>query len=146
MKMKKFAAAILLLLVTTSETFAYAVKVYDQWGNRLGTYRQEGENFVLYDFYDKKVENPETLIKNPPTNNAMKEYTQYFYDENMNPIGGYSTGLWWNRGRYYPGRFCPRSFYPPRRSIVRPNANTNSILYEERYPYGRINSRIPANK
>ena len=143
MKMKHILV-VLIMLLTVCETFAYSVKVYDQWGNRVGTYKKEGDNYVLYDFHDKKIENPEDLIKNPPSNKALNDYAQYFYDENMNPIGGYSTGMWWNRGRYYPrGRCMPRCFYPPRgRSIVRPTSNQNSILYEERYPYGRIKSRL----
>ena len=146
MKMKKLTIIALLLLITMNETFAYAIKVYDEWGNRIGTYKKEGENFVLYDFYDKKVENPENLIKNPPNNRLLKEYSQYFYDENMNPIGGYSTGLWWNHGRFYPGRrYMPRCFNPPcGRSIVRPSAK--NIIYEERFPYGRINNKIPVQK
>ena len=44
------------MLLTVCETFAYSVKVYDQWGNRVGTYKKEGDNYVLYDFNDKKVE------------------------------------------------------------------------------------------
>ena len=144
MKMKKLFVVFFILLLTTASTFAYSIKVYDQWGNRVGTYKKEGDNFVLYDFHDRKVENPESLIKNPPDNKTLKEYTQYFYDENMNPIGSYSAGFWWNNGRYYPrGRFIPRGFYPPRgRSIVCPNANKGSVLYEDKYPYGMTKQRF----
>ena len=137
MKMKKFFILLLFMLITIPQSFAYAIKVYDQWGNRIGTYRKEGENFVLYDFYDKKIENPQELIKNPPTQKTLSNYTQYFYDENMLPIGSYTTGLWSNSGRYYPrGRFLPRCFYQNyNRGIVRPGAKVNNILYEEKYPY-----------
>ena len=140
--MKNFLLILLLSVLTASQTYAYAIKVYDQWGNRVGTYRKEGDNFVLYDFYDKKVENPEDLIQNAPSQRALKDYSQYFFDENMNPIGTYATGLWHNTTRYYNrGRYLPRCFYSfGSPSIIRPSANTKNILNAPNSPMpGSIN-------
>ena len=126
--MKKLLIVLLFLSITINASYAYAIKVYDNYGNRVGTYRKEGDNFVLYDFNDNKIENPEEYIKNAPTQKTLTEYTRYFYDENMNPIGSYSTGFFGNNGRYYPrGHIQPRCFYPTTRSnyIVRPRANTS---------------------
>ena len=136
--MKQLAIILLTLIITTAQAFAYSVKVYDYWGNRVGTYKKEGDRYVLYDFNDKKVENPEDLIINPPSQKTLTNYTQYFYDENMNPIGSFTTGFWGNNGRYYPrGRFVPRAFYQTGSpSIVRQTTN-RSIIYEEKYPYSR---------
>lgn len=124
--MKKLLITTAILLFTISETFAYAVKVYDEIGNRLGTYRKEGDNFVLYDFYDKKVENPEDLIKNAPTKQTLTNMSQYFYDENLTPIGSFSTGLWNNYGRNYRRGYgyMPYGYYNNRNHnyIVRPGA------------------------
>ncbi len=139
--MKKIFILLTILLLTTLETFAYAIKVYDQMGNRLGTYRKEGENYVLYDFYDKKVENPEDLIKNAPNQKTLTNLSQYFYDENMNPIGSYTSGLWSNYGGYYPPhrwgyRYVPYNYYRSMNNnyIVRPAAKS-TILDYQKYPY-----------
>ena len=134
--MRNFLLILLVSLITSSQVFAYAVKVYDQWGNRVGTYRKEGDRFVLYDFYENKIENPEELIQNAPSQKTLKDYSQYFFDENMNPIGTYSTGLWHNTTRYYNrGRFIPRCFYSfGSPSIVRPSANTTNILNSPNTP------------
>ena len=130
--MRKILSAIFIFLFFVSESFAYSIKVYDQMGNRVGTYRKEGDNFVLYDFHDKKVDDPSTLIKNAPDQKTLREYSQTFYDENMMPIFTYSTGWYGNDGIYYP-----RGFYPPRcwyktstPSIVRP-ANRSIIKSEK---------------
>jgi hypothetical protein len=57
-RMRKILFVIFIFLFFVSESFAYSIKVYDQMGNRVGTYRKEGDNFVLYDFHDKKVDAP----------------------------------------------------------------------------------------
>lgn len=139
--MKKLLITFTILILTISETYAYAIKVYDQMGNRLGTYRKEGDHFVLYDFYDKKVENPEDLIKNAPNQRTLTNFSQYFYDENMNPIGSYTSGLWSNYGEYYPRRwgyrYIPSGFYRPMGGnyIVRPSAKTSIMEYPpNKYP------------
>ena len=119
-------------MIFVAEANAYSIKVYDQMGNRVGTYKREGDNYVLYDFHDKKVDDPSALIKNAPNQKTLKEYSQTFYDENMMPIFTYSTGLYGNGGMHYP-----RGFYPPRcwyntstPSIVRP-ANKSIIKSEK---------------
>jgi hypothetical protein len=61
--MFKIFLLLLSIIIFSSQVFAYSIKVYDEYGNRVGTYRKEGDNFVLYDFHDKKVEDPSTLIK-----------------------------------------------------------------------------------
>ena len=139
--MKKWFLLIMIVIMTCSQVFAYAVKVYDQWGNRIGTYRKEGENFVLYDFYDKRIENPEDLILNAPSQKTLKEYSQYLYDENMNPIGMYSTEPWHNNFRYYPrGRYAPRNFHHPSPPyIVRPPARGNPYLNQHYHHSGSFN-------
>ena len=125
--MHKILIALFIFLFTISQTFAYAIKVYDEYGNRVGTYRKEGDSYQLYDFNDKKVDNPETLIKNPPDKQTLTEYTRTFYDENNLPIGTWRSGLYGNDGRYYPrGVFYPAAFYNmPSHYIVRPNQYNN---------------------
>lgn len=130
--MYKFLSVIFVFMIFLTEANAYSIKVYDQMGNRVGTCKREGDNYVLYDFHDKKVDNPSTLIKNAPSQKTLKEYSQTFYDENMMPIFNYSTGLYGSDGMYYP-----RGFYPPRcwyntstPSIVRPS--NKSIIKSEK--------------
>ncbi|MBR1776331.1 hypothetical protein IJ750_04585 [bacterium] len=121
--MKKTLLLFLISIFSSASVFAYAVKVYDEMGNRVGTYRKEGDKFVLYDFNDKKVENPETLIQNAPSQKTLTQYSQYLYDENMNPIGSFTTGFYGSNGRYYPrGFYYPKSWNPHSHGefIVRP--------------------------
>ena len=89
----KIIIIMFVLFFFISETFAYSIKVYDVYGNRVGTYRKEGDNYVLYDFYDKKVEDPSTLIKNAPSQKTLTQYTQTFYDESMSPIFSYTSAI-----------------------------------------------------
>lgn len=157
MNMKRFCTILLFLLITTSSAMAYSIKVYDQWGNRIGTYRKEGENFVLYDFYEKKIENPQDLILHAPSQKSLKLYSEYFYDGYMNPIGEYAYGLWPQAGMYYPNRRMMPNYMFRRNgaSIVRQRANKNNLLdsqqtnssfmqnsnntlYESRYPYNSV--------
>ena len=119
--MKKVLLILLATYISSTSVFAYAIKVYDEMGNRIGTYRKEGENFVLYDFNDEKVEDPTTIMKAAPSKRTLTNYTQYFYDENMQPIGSYTSGFYGSNGRYYPRGFrYPRSWYP--------YSNSNSIV------------------
>jgi hypothetical protein len=120
-------------LFFVSEAFAYSVKVYDEYGNRVGTYRKEGGKFQLYDFHDNKVENEEAIIEDAPDSKTLTEYSQTFYDENMMPIGTWHSGFYGNDGRYYPRRgvFYPSNFHGPRTPyIVRPHAHTNHGIYQ----------------
>ena len=139
---KNLFLILLIFIFSITSAFSYAIKVYDQYGNRVGTYRKEGDKFVLYDFNDKKVENAQELIKNAPSQKYLTDLTQYFYDENMNPIGSYTTGLWGNYGRFYPrGRFIPKYFYNHNEPyIIRPSAKNEDYLKIEPYPY-KNNSR-----
>ncbi len=135
--MRKIFILSAILLLTVTESFAYAIKVYDEYGNRVGTYRKEGDRYQLYDFYDNKIDNPDSLIKNAPNQRTLKEYTQTFYDENMMPIGTWSSGYYGNNGRYYPRHteFYPAPFYKTRTPyIVRPHANTQRGLYKYAAP------------
>ena len=122
--MRKILLILFILFLSIGETFAYAVKVYDQFGNRVGTYRKEGDNFVFYDFYDKKVDSPEKLIQNPPSQRTLTEFTQTLYDENMMPIGTFTSGLYGSDGIYYPrGWYHMRGWRHHRHNyIVRPSA------------------------
>ena len=119
--MKKVLLILLATFISSTSVFAYAIKVYDEMGNRIGTYRKEGENFVLYDFNDEKVEDPTTIMKAVPSKRTLTNCTQYFYDENMQPITvypyGYYTG---NRKFLNSGYRYPRSWYP--------YSNNNSIV------------------
>ena len=131
--MRKIFILSAILLFTISETFAYAVKVYDEYGNRVGTYRKEGDRYQLYDFNDNKVEQPDMLIKDAPDSKTLTEYSQTFYDENMVPIGTWHSGFYGNNGRYYPrhSEFVPAGFYKTRTPyIVRPHANTGDGIYK----------------
>ena len=100
--MRKIFILSAIILLTVTETFAYAIKVYDEYGNRVGTYRKEGDHYQLYDFNDKKVEQPDTIIKDAPDSKTLTEYSQTFYDENMTPIGSWHSGYYGSNGRYYP--------------------------------------------
>ena len=73
--MRKIFLFLMIILITASQTFAYSIKVYDEYGNRVGTYKKEGENYQLYDFYDKKVDSPEIIIKDAPDKKTLTEYS-----------------------------------------------------------------------
>ena len=131
--MRKIFILFAMILFTVSETYAYAIKVYDEYGNRVGTYKKEGDNYQLYDFYDKKIDNPEGLIKDAPNQRTLREYSQTFYDENMLPIGTWRSGYYGSDGKYYPrhSEFIPAGFHRTRSPyIVRPHANTNQGIYQ----------------
>lgn len=131
--MHKILILFAIILFAASEIYAYSIKVYDEYGNRVGTYRKEGDVYQLYDFNDNKVDNPEKLIKNAPDSTTLKEYSQIFYDENMVPIGTWKSGLYSSTGRYYPRHteFYPAPFYRTRTPyIVRPHANTGEGIYK----------------
>lgn len=131
--MRKIFILFAILFFSVSETFAFAVKVYDEYGNRVGTYRKEDGHYQLYDFNDKKVENPDNLIKNAPDQRTLTEYSQTFYDENMNPIGTWHSGFFGNDGRYYPRHpeYYPSDFHRTGTPyIVRPHANTREGIYK----------------
>ena len=87
--MHKLLVVFVIFLLVVSETFAYSVKVYDEYGNRVGTYKKEGDNYQFYDFNDNKVDRPEAVIKDAPSQKTLREYSRTLYDENMNPIGTY---------------------------------------------------------
>lgn len=121
--MRKICIMLLLFIISLTEVQAYALKLYDEYGNRVGTYRKEGDTYQLYDFYDNKVDTPESLIKNAPSQKTLSEYSQMFYDEHMLPIGVWrSTGYYGNDGKYYPRGFYYPSSWTRTRSpyIVRP--------------------------
>jgi len=124
--MRKILILFVILLFAVSEVFAYSIKVYDEYGNRVGTYRKEGDNYQFYDFNDRKVDSPAEIIENAPDKKTLTEYTQTFYDENMMPIGTWRSGFYGNDGRYYPryGEYYPSGWYKRRTPyIVRPRAN-----------------------
>ena len=125
--MRKLLLLFMLFLFSVSNIFAYSIKVYDEYGNRVGTYRKEGDKYQFYDFNDNKVDHPEAIIKDAPTERTLTEYSQTFYDENMMPIGTWRSGYFSNDGRYYPrGYFYPAAFYKRNYpQIVRPRAGTN---------------------
>jgi len=145
--MRKLFLILFLFLLSITETFAYAIKVYDEYGNRIGTYRKNGDKYELYDFNDKKIDSPEMLIKDAPTQKILTEYTQVFYDENMLPIGTWRSGFYGNDGSYYP-RF--HSFYPIGVNrhrppyIVRTRAN-NKFRYDDnrRNSTNFVDTRFP---
>ena len=152
--MRRLLILLLILLITVSESFAYAIKVYDEYGNRVGTYRKEGDGYQFYDFNDNKVDSPDMLIENAPDKKTLTEYSQTFYDENMIPIGTWRSGFYGNNGRYYPryGEYYPVSWYKRQSPyIVRPRVNginqrcrndfyghnhhhDNTIYVDTRYP------------
>ena len=129
--MRKILVLFFIFLFTISQVYAYAIKVYDEYGNRVGTYKKEGDSYQLYDFNDKKVENPENIIKNAPSQKTLTEYSRTFYDENMIPIGSWRSGFYGNNGRYYPryGEFYPTGFYrTPTPYIIRQNAKSDNFF------------------
>lgn len=148
--MYKFLILFAVILFTVSETFAYAVKVYDEYGNRVGTYRKEGDSYQLYDFNDKKVEQPDMIIQDAPDNRTLTQYSQTFYDTNMMPVGTWRSGIYGNNGRYYPrnSMFYPSSaFYQTRTPyIVRPHSHRDNRFYNYgnyRYNTNYVDTRYP---
>ena len=142
--MKKILLLMLIFAICISETLAYSIKVYDEYGNRVGTYRKEGENYAFYDFNDKKVEQPETIIKEAPSQKTLTEYSRTYYDSNMMPAGTYRSGLYGNNGRYYPrGVFNPYPWYPHRNPyMVCPRANNYNINNSDKV-YDVVDTRFP---
>jgi len=131
--MRNFFILLTIILLTASQVFAYSIKVYDEYGNRVGTYRKEGDNYQLYDFNDNRVDSPEMLIKEAPDKKTLTEYSQTFYDENMMPIGTWRSGFYGNNGKYYPrGWYYPSAWRNSRTPyIVRPRANPNFYKYAD---------------
>ena len=132
--MRKLLILSAIMLFTVTQSFAYSIKVYDEYGNRVGTYKKEGENYQLYDFNDNKVDYPEMIIKDAPSQKTLTEYTRTFYDENMMPIGTWRSGFYGNNGRYYPrnGELVPAGFYKTRTPyIVRPSAKSYGYKYAD---------------
>ena len=127
--MNRIFLLLIILLSFTTETFAYAIKVYDEYGNRVGTYRKEGDKYQLYDFNDKKVETPDGLTHGNPKTKVMSENYQILYDENMIPIGRWEPVIYGSNGRYYPlgGIFYPVPYNDYSGNyIVKPDSNIYS--------------------
>lgn len=124
--MRKLFILLTLFFFSFTNVLAYSIKVYDEYGNRVGTYRKEGDKYQFYDFNDNKVDRPEAIIKDAPTDRTLTEYSQTFYDENMMPIGTWRSGYFGNDGRYYPrGYLYPSAFYKTNSpKIVRPRAHS----------------------
>ena len=144
--MRKILLLLIILTIAMSDAFAMAIKLYDEYGNRVGTYRKEGDSYQLYDFNDKKVDSPEMLIKDAPSQKTLTEYSRTFYDENMLPIGTWRSGYYGNNGRYYPryGEFYPAPFYRTRTPyIVRPRANNDFQYADYRNGINYVDTRFP---
>lgn len=139
--MHKILVLFIILLFTLGQSFAYSIKLYDEYGNRVGTYRKDGDSYQLYDFNDKKVDTPEMLIQNAPDKKTLTEYSQTFYDANMNPVGTWHSGYFGNNGRYYPrgGVFYPTGFYKTGTPyMVRPHANYGGMYQPPNYTRGTV--------
>jgi len=122
--MHKILIIFAIFVFSVTQAYAYSIKVYDEYGNRVGTYRKEGDNYQFYDFNDKKVDSPEMVIKDAPDKKTLTEYSRTFYDSNMNPIGTWRSGYFGNNGRFYPrgGIYYPSAFYGTTTPyIVRPS-------------------------
>lgn len=134
--MRRLLVVLMLFLFAVSEACAYSIKVYDEYGNRVGTYKKEGDKYQFYDFNDNKVDRPEAVIQDAPTDKTLTEYSQTFYDENMMPIGTWRSGYFGNDGRYYPrGYFYPAGFYKSHSPhIVRPAARGGCIKNQNQNP------------
>ena len=93
--MKKILFSILLLVIFANSAFAYAIKIYDEYGSRIGTAKKVGENYELYDMDGKKFENYEKLHSSIPFDNktTLQERIIYFYDQDLRPIGTISNGV-----------------------------------------------------
>ncbi len=144
--MRKIFVLAVIVLLLTSETFAAAIKLYDEYGNRVGTYRKEGDFYQLYDFNDNKVENPDALIKDAPSQKTLTEYSRTFYDENMMPIGTWRSGFYGNNGRFYPrgGIFYPTSWTRTRTPyIVRPRTNNFYQYADYQNNVNYVDTRFP---
>ena len=124
MVMRNLVLLIIIMLITGGEVFSFAIKVYDEYGNRVGTYRRVGDSYEFYDFYDRKVEKAEDIIKNAPSQNTLKEVGTRIYNPDMMPLDSYSSNLYGTYWRNYPRRFIrPQYVNSPRAPyIVRPRA------------------------
>ena len=120
--MCKLILILLIIFITAGESFAYAVKVYDEYGNRVGTYRKVGDGYEFYDFYDRKVEKAEDIIKNAPTQKVLSETEPRIYNSDLLPLDAYNFPIYGTEWRYHTRRYVRPHFVnmPRGRYIVRP--------------------------
>lgn len=85
--MKKTIVTLLLLILTAGQSFAYVEKVYDEYGNRVGSARKIGDTYEWYDMNDKRVQSykdladgAEVFVGNLPARPADYYYNYYYWD------------------------------------------------------------------
>ena len=77
--MQKFVLIVFIFIFTVSQTFAYAIKVYDENGNKIGTYKKEN-NCYPSDFFDNNI--PYVARPNPNADSNISKYADYHEDMN----------------------------------------------------------------
>ena len=79
--MQKFVLIVFIFIFTVSQTFAYAIKVYDENGNKIGTYKKENNCYQFYDLKGKKAQKPSVPVRYYPLENDF--YPSDFFDNNI---------------------------------------------------------------
>ena len=146
--MQKFLVLMLISIFTIAQTYAYAIKVYDEYGNRIGTYRKSNEKYEFYDFHENKVENPEDVIQNPPSQKTLIEiYQGRIYNPDMMPLDTYSNRLYdiWDKNSPKRYSFPPSVNMPREPYIVCPRTKNLYPYNGNGYYYpNHFNKKIPS--
>lgn len=77
--MQKLLLLLLIFAMSTSMTFAYSIKLYNDNGYMIGTARKNGEDYEIYDLNDKRVTDYDAFYNSPgdPDRKQMPE-SKYF--------------------------------------------------------------------
>jgi len=125
--MKKIILFILSFIFSTLIILSDEIKVYDELGNRVGTYKKINDKYEFYDFYERKIEDPSSVIKNAPDQNTLKNYSQEYKVTKDAITDMYINNSFSGRYRRFDRGFiqpkCWYNYQTP--SIVRPSAKTN---------------------
>ena len=94
--MKKIFIIFLLFFLTVCESYAYTVKLYDQYGNHIGSAKKNGEQYEIYNLNNDKVESYDDLFDKTATKQIITEYSRVIYDQNLRPVGTFTEGIYGN--------------------------------------------------
>lgn len=85
--MKKAIVTLSLLILTAGQSFAYVEKVYDEYGERVGSARKVGDSYEWYDMDNKRVKSykdlangAEVFVGSLPARPADFYYSYYYWD------------------------------------------------------------------
>lgn len=98
--MKKTIVIFAVFLFSATQTFAYMEKVYDEYGNRVGSARRIGDSYEWYDKDNKRVNSykdlangAEVFVGTLPARPMPYYYEPYYYyydyyNTRVMPTGG----------------------------------------------------------